>query len=374
MKALIKASRDLADEQLLLADRHLAARSVEAALRHYEAAHAAFPESDLGRFNRWKCLALLGRFESAWAETDRFEAERRALSENGDSLPLHFRRIWNGEPLAGKHIHVSCYHGLGDTLQFVRYASLIKRTASRLTIECQPSLIDIVRSVQAVDEIFPLNSKNRGNSGVHCELMELPYIFRTTLEAIPNDVPYLSVCDELLQSTRTQLFSGIFRPGHFNVGIVWTSGDWNPARNIELRLFRTLAEIPNLGLFCLHKDVSDSDRLIGDPWMFFLQNVIPLTITHTAAVIGSLDLVISVDTMAAHLAGALGANVWTLIPFDADWRWMTDRNDTPWYPTMRLFRQTRPGDWSTVIEEVRRKLDVLREDSLKNKPLLRSCL
>jgi hypothetical protein len=367
MGAPCRLRESVANELLSIADRHLSLRKIETALRYYDMAYAQCPEFDAGRSNRWKCLALLGLFERAWNDTDRFEAERRISGkvQADNRLPLHLRRIWNGESLSGRDVHVSCYHGLGDTLQFVRYASAVKEVAKRVTIECQPSLIELVKSVQGVDEAVPLCFKTPEERSVHCELMELPYIFRTTLETIPNQVPYISVGDEMLGTVRTSLFKFGLNKDCFNLGIVWKSGDWNPARNLDVRLLRRLSQIPGVELFSLQKDLTQCELNLSGSWMHILDGKIPLTITDTAALILCMDLVVSVDTMSAHLAGALGANVWTLLPFDADWRWMASRNDTPWYPTMRLFRQPRPNTWVNVVDQMHESLRCISPAKIK---------
>jgi hypothetical protein len=341
---------------LSTADLHFERREIKEALRYYDLAYELHPESVLGSTNRWKCLALLGLFERAWADTDLFEAARRAKCGDQRDLPLHLRRVWNGEPISGNHLNISCYHGLGDTLQFVRYASLASAIASGITLECQTSLIELLDSVQGIDSIVPLGSEERDKSAVHCELMELPYIFRTTLDSIPSHVPYIRPPHETVSLVQKKMQHSSLDEERFNVGIVWTSGNWNPRRNIGVDQLRSLAEIPNVCLFCLQNCASRSDRDISNSWMNFLGDSISLNITNTASAIMSLDLVISVDTMSAHLAGALGSSVWTLLPFDADWRWMTERTETPWYPTMRLFRQPNPNNWTDVIDRVRQAL------------------
>jgi hypothetical protein len=189
---------------------------------------------------------------------------------------------------------------------------------------------------------------------VEVELMELPYIFRTGIETIPADVPHLDIPMEKVESRRGELEESGLTAETLNVGLVWSSGDWNPERNVELAELRRLARIEGLRFFSLQRGEA-ADSLREHAWIVPTERASG-TVVDTAAAILNLDLIISVDTMVAHLAGALGKTVWLLLPFAADWRWMAKREDSPWYPTMRLFRQERRGDWKRVIERVILKL------------------
>lgn len=339
---------DPASTALRLADAFFAQRRVHEALGGYQEAIRLGGDPGASAFQRWMCYMLMGRFEDAWFETDRSESARRAAGITTRDLPRHMQRVWNGKPLAGKRVLVRCYHGLGDTIQFFRYIPLLCGIASEVCVQCQQSLIPLLRSMRMPGQNF-IGLDNQGADLKHhidIELMELPYAFRTTLNTIPSDVPYLRVphvTSSVIPESR----------GTLRVGLVWSSGSWNPERDIRLGQLRPLADLPGVAFFSLQRGpaakqiarcrselpISPGERSSGG-------------ILETARALLNLDLVISVDTMVAHLAGALGRPVWTLLPFAADWRWMVERDDSPWYPTMRLFRQPWPGDWGSVVERV----------------------
>jgi hypothetical protein len=235
-----------------------------------------------------------------------------------------------------------CYHGLGDTIQFIRYAPLLKELATEVIVWTQPSLIPLLRSVEGIDQLSPLHDGSPDvKYDVDLELNELPYLFRTTIETIPAHVPYLHVNAAMLPPWT----------GRLRVGLIWQSGDWDSRRSIPFAEIQRLAELPDIDWYILQRDAQKAgwDGKLG----VISGGDNPL---DDARIMRALDLVISVDTMTAHLSGALARQTWTLLPFEADWRWMFDRTDTPWYPTMRLFRQREAEHWDTVIEEVVREL------------------
>lgn len=277
-----------------------------------------------------------GDFAAAWKISDALLPATRAQDHR--TVPRHLQNIWDGRPVANKRVLVRCYHGLGDTIQFIRYAALLKRVATKVIVWVQPSLIPLLRGVAGIDQLLPLHDgMPEVEYDVDVELNELPYVFRTTVENIPADVPYLRVDRALLPCANEKI----------HVGLIWQSGDWDATRSIPFPLLRPLSQLPRVEWHILQRDA----RLAGWNGQFGVLSGgdNPL---DDARVMLALDLVISVDTMTAHLAGALGQQTWTLLPFNADWRWMNDRNDNAWYPTMRLFRQKREGDWEGVIDEV----------------------
>lgn len=284
----------------------------------------------------WLMAMRRGDFAAAWKISDALLPDTREQDHRG--VPRHEQSIWDGRSVAGKRVLVRCYHGLGDTIQFIRYAALLKRVAAEVIVWLQPSLIPLLRSVAGIDRLLPLHDgAPEVDYDVDVELNELPYLFRTTLDTIPADVPYVHVARASLPCANEKI----------RIGLIWQSGDWDATRSIPFTLLRPLAKLPGVQWHILQRDarragwdghfgiISGGDNPLDD-----------------ARIMRALDLVISVDTMTAHLAGALGRPTWTLLPFNADWRWMKDRNDSPWYPTMRLFRQKLEGDWGSVIEEV----------------------
>ena len=285
-----------------------------------------------------------GDFAAAWSISDS-QLQRRS-SEDHQKLPRHFQTIWDGTPVRGKRVLVRCYHGLGDTIQFIRYAALLKREAVEVIVWAQASLIPLLRTVHGIDRLLPLHDGVPDvEYDVDVEVNELPYVFRTTPETIPADVPYLHVEPARLPDAE------------FKVGLIWESGDWDTSRSVPFSEIRRLANLRRIDWHILQRDalragwdgefgkISGGDNPLDD-----------------ARLMRGLDLVIPVDTMTAHLAGALGQKVWTLLPFNADWRWMQQRDDSPWYPTMRLFRQREEGRWGDVIDEVARELKSVVQD------------
>lgn len=340
-----------AEEYVRLAAEYLEMRRIEESLACSERAIQLGADPLSVSYQRWMCFMLRGDLESAWRETDLTEAARRSANSTQSHLPLHLRRVWDGSSLEGKRVLVRCYHGLGDTIQFVRYIPLLRMRAAWIVVQCQRRLAPLLQSLREIDELFFLeDGEVDAESDVQIELMELAYAFRTTLETIPCRVPYLRVSQVAFTEASCRCSAGALR-----IGLAWSSGDWNRARNIRLAQLADLGrsnETRDIAFYSLQR--GDAAReILGCPHLRILDRERECkSITDTAATIAHMDLVISVDTMVAHLAGALGRPVWLLLPFCADWRWMLGRNDSPWYPAMRLFRQKSPGEWQPVVEEV----------------------
>ena len=272
-----------------------------------------------------------------------------ARTQDHRVTPRHLQNVWDGSAIEGKRVLVRCYHGLGDTIQFIRYAALLKRVAKRVVVWLQPSLIPLMSGVEGIDELIPLHDgAAEVEYDVDVELNELPYVFRTTLADVPAAVPYLHVKPARLTGTE----------GKIRVGLIWQSGEWDASRSIPFPVLQPLARVPDVEWYILqrHAERAGWNREFG----VIAGGDNPL---DDARVMSALDLIISVDTMTAHLAGALGRKTWTLLPFEADWRWMRDRADSPWYPTMRLFRQQTEGVWSGLIAQVARELTKSRRIS-----------
>lgn len=306
---------------------------------------AGAAEADCGGI--WSQHMRRGDFESAWIVSDAILDSRRGLT--GRRLPRHEQWVWDGTPLAGKRVLVRCYHGLGDTLQFIRYAPMLKTVAREVIVWVQPKLIPLLRTADGIDRLLPLrDGAPETEYDTDVELMELPHVFRTTLRDIPCEVPYIHVQPPMASG----LWAGLRRNGRFHVGLAWRSGDWDARRSIPFALLARLAEIPGVALHALQYGPGLEEMPAGFGALLGSGDMLA-----TAAAVRALNLVISVDSMPAHLAGALGAPVWTLLHAEPDWRWMDGREDSPWYPTMRLFRQGRPGEWGPVVERVRGELE-----------------
>ncbi len=295
--------------------------------------------------DQWIAAMLDGAFERAWAISDRVLRERRGQS--CADLPHHLRWVWDGTPLAGRRVLVRCYHGLGDTLQFIRFVPQLAAIARAVSVEAQPVLLPLLRSACPAAEFCALDTA-LPPWDVAIESMELPHALRITLDDLPGRIPYLELpsdCTSRRQANRE-------KPERLRVGLVWAGGDWRRERSLPPALLLPLALLP-LDLIGLQQGPAREDPAASG-LTGALRGMIraDAMIAETAALIADLDLVVSVDTMAAHLAGAFGRPVWTLLDAEADWRWMRRRSDSPWYPTMRLFRQKRPGLWGPVIEQL----------------------
>ena len=288
-----------------------------------------------------------GDFPAAWVVSDAVLKSRAGIA--CDHLPRHEQFLWNGGSIAGKRVLVRCYHGLGDTVQFIRYAALVRAQASELIVWAQPSLVELLSNVAGVDHVLPLHDGTPEVSyDVEVESMELPHLFRTTLASIPAQVPYLHPpsASSPLQIEGT----GQSR----RVGVVWQAGGWDPRRSVPAALLAGLARIPGVVLYAFQRGPALDEWRAEDGPVAGSDDAVA-----TARAMQAMDLIISADSFPAHLAGALGRPVWTLLHISPDWRWMDDRSDSPWYPTMRLFRQASPGDWEGVVAEVASNLRLL---------------
>jgi hypothetical protein len=264
--------------------------------------------------DRWMCWMMLGEFEQAWRVCDELDPRAPRL-----------------ETVTGRSVHVRCKHGLGDTIQFLRYLPLLRDICDCVSIAVQPPLACLVR-----------NPGMRKRGAVQIECMQLAHLFRTTVETIP--APFVECRMQRRQSTSRL----------YKVGLVWASGRYDPARSTSLAGFADLARVPGVEFHSLQHGPQWRQAL-NVPAPVFASSAEPKNddIGETVAAILGLDLIISVDTMVAHLAASLGVPVFLLLPFRADWRWMVGRDDSPWYPTMRLFRQTCPGDWGDPMARLR---------------------
>jgi hypothetical protein len=288
---------------------------------------------------RWVAHVRRGDFAAAWRVSDALVSAR--VGRRCDHLPRHVQWVWDGTRVEGRRVLVRCYHGLGDTLQFIRYAPLLRSVAAEVVVWAQPALIPILRTLRGIDRLLPLHDGAvEADYDVDVEVMELAHVFRTTLDTIPADVPYLHVAPAPLPGD-----------GRLRVGLVWQAGDWDERRSIPVALLRPLAGIPGVALHVLQRGPALAEKPTGFGIDSGSDDVL-----RAAAFMRALDVVVTVDSMPAHLAGALGVPTFTLLHAGCDWRWMERRAGSPWYPTMRLFRQPRPGDWRSVVTRVAREL------------------
>jgi tetratricopeptide (TPR) repeat protein len=329
-------------------------RSQEA-LASCERAIELAPDYAAAHLNRGIALLRLGRFPAGWAEYEwRWKIADSTLRSDRrhSAVPLWLGR----EPLAGRTILLHAEQGYGDTLQFCRYAKLVREQGAKVILEVHPGLKRLLRGLEGAPEVISRDDPTP-HVELQCPLMSLPLALGTTLETIPVSQRYLQADPELIERWRVRLGE---RRG-FRVGLVWSGGfrpnepeNWSATarRSIELRSLSALAH-PRIEFVSLQKGAPPQ----AEPALRMTDQTRGLVdFAQTAALIENLDLIITVDTAAAHLAGALGKPTWILSRFDGCWRWLLSRSDSPWYPAARLFRQQTPGSWDEVIERVREEL------------------
>jgi len=316
--------------------------------------------------NRAYIRLSLGDFKRGWIDQEwRWKGRDDALVERRDFA----QPLWLGkESLAGKTILLHSEQGLGDTIQFCRYARMVCALGATVLLEVQRPLLGALTGLEGAARIFA-GGDALPSFDYHCPLLSLPLAFETTLATVPAGVPYLRSNPEKAAHWKAKLGS----KRRFRVGLVWSGGFranlpelWavNSRRNIPLA---TLAAImhPQIEFYSLQKgppaesELASLAREIPDALEIIDHTAELVDFSDTAALIDNLDLVISVDTSTAHLAGALAKPMWILNRFDSCWRWLSDRTDSPWYPTATIYRQSRAGDWEGVVQRVKRDLEQL---------------
>lgn len=298
-------------------------------------------------------LLLNGDFGNGWRE---FEW-RLALPDAAPYRRNFPRPRWDGSDLTGRTILLHAEQGLGDTIQFARFATELSRRGGKVVVECQPELLRLLQPLEGVESVIA-----RGSPvpmfDVHCPLLSVPLMLQTRLDSIPARVPYLRADPPTAQKWETRL--GDERK--LKVGLVWAGSAIHPGDAMRSMRFEHLAPLLNVTstrFFSLQKTTKPQAVSELIDWTSALTDF-----AETAGLIANLDLVIAVDTSVAHLAGAMGKRVWVMLPFAPDWRWLRGRDDSPWYPTMKLFRQQAFGDWDSVVARVRAALESLSDATL----------
>jgi Flp pilus assembly protein TadD len=315
---------------------------LDAALAAYARALALAPNDPVLHANRGRTLLAAGHLAEGFRE---FQFRWEPLG-----LRHYPQPVWDGAPLPGKTLFVFAEQGLGDTLQFIRFLRLARERVGRLVFECQPPLQSLLRASAVADHLLA-TGESPPPFDAYVPLLHLPAIFQTTLATIPATVPYLTA--------PARVGPPAAPAGNLRVGLAWAG---NPAlrddviRSIPLDQLAAVLAVPGVSFSSLQWKIPARDEACfrASPLVNLMETV--NNFAHTAALVEHLDLVISADTAMAHLAGALGRPVWTLLPASPDWRSLLDRTDTPWYPTMRLFRQPCLGDWAPVAAAVAAEL------------------
>jgi hypothetical protein len=297
---------------------------------------ASQQEMNLAR--RWLQAASMGDFITAWAASDILRNQKIDYS----GRERWCRPLWDGSPIDSRNVLIRCWRGLGDAIHFIRYAPLVRARASSLTVEAPRALIPLFRTVHGIDRLIELDQSDpQLTNYVEIESTELPYVFRTTLDTIPHTIPYFDLPGYTVERGKQQL----------NIGLCWCGGSYDLRRAVRLSDLEPLSELREANFFQLQRGEARG-QIVGAPIEFANPSDRSMDLRRTASLIKSLDLIVSVDTMVAHLAGALGKRVYLLLHADADWRWLKERDDSPWYPTMKLFRQSLAGDWKSVVNDL----------------------
>jgi tetratricopeptide (TPR) repeat protein len=333
---------------------------IENAIIWYRKALSHNPDYAEARFNLATAQLLNGDFAEGWTNY-----EARWLK--GDWQRFYPRRLpkpaWDGRPLEGKTILVHSEQGLGDMLQFARYLPMVKAKGGRVVFETRAALIDLFRGWECLDAVMPITPPGadlKVEFDLYVPLLSLPRIFKTDLNSIPRSVPYVAADPE-----RSLSWAPRIRGNGLRVGLVWAGTATDPRRATPLAWFAPWSAIPGVRLFGLQKGpAADLLEREGPPPGMTIDNLGGefRDFADTAAAIAHLDLVVSIDTSVAHLAGAMGKPVYLLLPHVPDWRWLLGRPDSPWYPSMRLLRQELPDDWSAPMTAAVRRIDTLARD------------
>lgn len=325
---------------------------LEEALLSHDRAIVLKQEFADAHLNKSLLILLRGDLISGWTLYE-WRWKKRGIEPFRREFP---EPLWVGdEPLTGRTILLHAEQGLGDTIQFCRYAQLVKQLGARVILEAPEALVDLLGSVNGIDALIkkgdPLPAFD-----FHCPLLSLPLAFKTDLQSIPCDVPYLKSSEE---------FRGLWaeRLGpkrRARVGLTWSGNkNYTGDRNRSMALAELLPWLPdNCEYYCLQKDVRDSDMelLLRSEIKFYGDE---LTFPQAAALIDLMDVVVSTDTSIPHLAAALGKPTWLMLPFVPDWRWMLDREESPWYPSIRLYRQAEDRRWAGVLSRISAELKLL---------------
>lgn len=304
-------------------------------------------EADRCAGGLWMTHMLSGDFSDAWRQSDAIRGRNAADPH----------RLWQGDSIDGKRVIVRCLHGFGDAVQMFQYLPILRERCARLIVEVPPRLTEIAPYFFGMQDVITWGENAPAQPpawDVQLEIMELPYLFRTETNVLPLSTKYLD-----LPSAMRNSVSSLMKDDRKRVGLVWSTGEWNRSRAIPFHHIEALTREKGIEFWNLQggeehgtwRSLPEAENLrdgreAGDG------------ILTLAALIQKMDLVITPDTLAAHLAGALGKTTWLVLQHAADWRWMHDRTDTPWYPSLRLFRQTHQGDWKTVMNHVLAALTV----------------
>ena len=323
---------------------------LDEAMASYELALALDPESVTTHWNRSLAWLQMGNYEHGWREYE-WRWQRKETRAKPFAQPH-----WDGTPFPGRSILVHLEQGMGDSIQFIRYMPMVKERGGTVVVAAPPNLTSLLASCPGIDQVVS-EQEEPFLEDFQVPLLSLPALLGTTVTTIPANVPYLSANPDFIKRWEERLSSV---PG-LKVGVAWQGNPrhkWDRHRSFPLPLMEPLARAQGIALVSLQKDIgSEQVALLKDRFAVIDFSSDLADFTDTAALIQCLDLVICCDTAVAHLAGALGVRVWVALSTIVDWRWLLNRDDSPWYPTMRLFRQERLGEWQRVFERMAGELE-----------------
>ena len=356
----VRYSPDSSNHRVELALTHLSRGERDEAGRQFREGIAKEPEAAAPHMGLGELLLSLGEYGPGWMEY----AWRNKLDQARGTLPKMVAAPWNGMKLPGGKLLLVADQGYGDMIQFARYIPWVKQRVPELIIGWVPEVTALLGDHPDIDQCIP-KWTDVPHHDAYVLLSTLPWIFNTELHTIPTPIPYLTPKADQVARWRQRLDADL-KPGRRRVGIAWTGRPTHPnniRRSIRLETLAPVLANRDVDFIVLQKPFPDEDRAFAAT----VPNLLDISgelesFADTGAVLAGLDLLISVDTAVVHLAGAIGTATWVLLPEPADWRWLLEREDSVWYPSLRLFRQQRPTEWGPVVEAV---AGALREEKGK---------
>lgn len=293
----------------------------------------------------WTAAMRGGDWEAAWRHTDRIELPRRLAARAPGFVRDASQLVWDGSPFDGRRVLVRCLHGLGDTIQFMRFVPFVAARATKLHFLVQPAFLELLAGARGLGEVSTAWTDAPPPCDVEIEVMELAYALRATATTVPAPYPHLAA--QLGDAPRIALA----RDGRMRVGLLWAASEWDTSRSVPLAELAGLLRLAGLSFYSLQQGPPAADPLVERLGIASL-SARTQAIADAADAMRQMDLVICVDGMPAHLAATLGVPTWLMLKHECDWRWAAAGERTPWYPSMRLFRQSREGDWASVVHAI----------------------
>ncbi len=349
-KKSIEKNSDYIDAHLNYGASLVEIGEIESSIRQYEFILEREPKNQDAHFNYAVALLLKGNYEKGFEEYE-YRSKDKIINDS---------KVWKGEGLNNKTILIHDEQGIGDTVQFIRFINLIKSVNTKVIFRSRKALLPLLKNINVINEIVNLEDEFTKDYDYEIQLLSLPHILKTSLKTLPAFNKYLAVNENIHEGWRRKLESKKVK-----IGFAWRGNPKNIdnyKRSVSVEQFEQLLHLKEYEFYPLQKDINDKEREFLSKFsnIHFFDNEID-NLVDTAALIANLDIVITVDTAFTHIAGALGKQVWLLLASVPDWRWLLNRNDSPWYPTVKLFRQKKTGEWKGVFNEIQSKLSSVIE-------------